>query len=274
MFGEARQIARSGGRHDGWAEARALTGLATVTSQDGDEREALSLALEALEVGGEASQAFTDAVAHGTAASSLRRLLRLDEALEHADIAVRTLRELGSRWELASALGDRGATYRLAGRLDDAETDLREAFLLCRDLKERSLVAWTAAELARLLAVRGDAAAARAVLADPTARISEGEPGSAGALLTAEAVVALAQGDLQTARAKSIASIDSEFVNRGSTNGVAAQIWWTARLFGDEDAGGQEAVEKARARLESNGWRQALLEPDLVMDLTKVAAEG
>ncbi len=48
--------------------------------------------------------------------------MRLDEALDHAGSAIRTFRELGARWELAGALGDRGAAYRVAGRLEEAET--------------------------------------------------------------------------------------------------------------------------------------------------------
>jgi class 3 adenylate cyclase/tetratricopeptide (TPR) repeat protein len=267
MFREALQIARSSEIHDVWAATRALTGLATVTSQSGDEREALALSLEALAAAEGVGQDFTTAIAHGTAASSYRRMLMLDEALQHADEAVRTLRELGSRWELASALGDRGAVHRLAGRLEEAERDLREAFILCRDLKERALVAWTASELARLLALTGDLAGARAVLADPAARLWEGEPGSTAALLTAEAVVALAESDVETAEAKSVASIGSEFADRGSTNALAAQIWWTARLFGEEAAGGGVAVGEAEARLEKNAWRQALREPELVAHL-------
>ena len=88
---------------------------------------------------------------------------------------IRTFRELGARWELASALGDRGAIHRVAGRLEDAEVDdLREAFVLCRDLKERALVTWTAAELARVLSMQGDTAGARQVLGDPAARLRRG----------------------------------------------------------------------------------------------------
>ncbi len=267
MFTEALQVARAGDGRDAWAESRALSGLATVTSMGGDEQVALDLALEGLEVGESAGQAFTAAIAHGAVAASLRRMLRLEDALSHGEDAVRTLRELGARWELASALGDRGVVHRLAGRLDDAERDLREAFVLCRDLKERALVAWTAAELARLLAIRGDAAGARAVLADPAARIPEGEPGSTTALLVAEAVVALVEGDRATALAKSVASIEAESGSRGSSNMMAAQVWWTARLFGEDAAGGAELVREARERLEHNGWRQALREPELASDL-------
>ena len=156
MFREALVAARSAEGGDPWGESRALVGIANVISPAGDEEEALRVGLEALAVGEDAGQAFTAAVAHETVAASLRRLMRLDEGLKHSEAAIRTFRELGARWELASALGDRGATYRLAGRLEEAETDLREAFVLCRDLQERALVTWTAAELARILATRGD----------------------------------------------------------------------------------------------------------------------
>jgi hypothetical protein len=118
----------------------------------------------------------------------------LDEAIEHADTAVRIMRELGARWELASVLGDRGTAHRIAGRLDAAELDLREAFVLCRDLNERALVTWTASELARTLAMQGDVGGARSVLADPIARTAEGDRGGSIALLYAEAVTDLAEG--------------------------------------------------------------------------------
>ena len=210
MFREALAAARSSEGGDPWAESRALVGIANVISPAGDEEEALRVGLEALAVGEDAGQAFTAAVAHETVAASLRRLLRLEEGLEHAEAAIRTFRELGARWELASALGDRGSIHRLAGRLDEAETDLREAFVLCRDLQERALVTWTAAELARILALRGDSTSARQVLADPSARLADGDPGSSTALLTAECVVALAEEDDPTARSKARSAIQAE----------------------------------------------------------------
>jgi class 3 adenylate cyclase/tetratricopeptide (TPR) repeat protein len=269
MFREALEVARSGVRRDAWAESRALVGLANVTSASGDERDALALGLEALAAGEEAGQAFTAAVAHETVAASLRRSMRLDEALEHAEEAVATLRELGARWELASALGDRGAILRLAGRLEDGERDLREAFILCRDLQERALVTWTAAELAKIQALRGDTAAARQVLSDPVARTAEGEPGSATALLMAEAIVALVEDDEETALAKSVASIEAERGPRGVPNALAAQVWWTGRRFGAEHVGGPQVLEDARDRLQRIGWRQALTEPDQALHLAR-----
>ena len=267
MFREALAVARSGPRRDAWAESRALVGLANVISPAGDEVEALEIGLEALAVAEEGGQAFTSAVAHETVASSLRRLMRLEEALEHSEAATGILRELGARWELASALGDRGVIHRMAGRLEEAERDLREAFLLCRDLNERALVTWTAAELARILAMRRDTSSARSVLGDPAARLAEGEPGSGAALLSAEAVLALAEGDEERARAKSVAAIEEERTPRGVATPFAAQVWWTARLFGEEAAGGAEQAAQARRTLEDHGWEQALEEPETVIHL-------
>lgn len=262
-FREALSIARRAEGHDVRVEARALVGLASVTSPNGDEEEALGLGLEALALASDAGHAFTAAVAHQYAAASLRRMLRLDEALEHSDEAVRTMRELGARWELASALGDRGSIRRLAGDLELAEEDLREAFTLCRELGERSLLAWTASQLARTIAMRGEVVDARAVLDDPAAR-STTEPGSVSDILAAEAVLALVELDRSSAQAKSLAALERERSRPGWSNSVAAQVWWTARLFGDDLAGGPDEVEAARRTLERHHWFQALREPDLL----------
>jgi tetratricopeptide (TPR) repeat protein len=234
----------------------------------GDEQEALDVGLEALAIGEQANQPFTAAVAHETVAASLRRLLRLDEALEHGEHAIRTFRELGARWELASALGDRGAVYRVAGRLEEAERDLREAFLLCRDLQERALVTWTVAELARIHALLGDPTSARQVLAEPWVRRGDGDPGSVGALLSAESVVALAEQDRATARAKAEAAIEAETDGSGEAlNARAALRWWAGRVFDPDAAGGQPLLDEARSTLERHHWLQALREPELAADL-------
>jgi tetratricopeptide (TPR) repeat protein len=211
----------------------------------------------------EAGQAFTAAAAHQGVAQSLRRLWRLPGAEEHADAAIRTLRELGARWELASVLGDRGAILRVAGRLDEAERDLREAFALCRDLSERTLVTWTASELARTLAMTGDITAARDVLDDPVSRTAEGEPGSTVSLLVAEAVLADRAGDIEFARAKSLAALEQESA-AAIANPHAAMIWWVGRLYGAEFVGGPFVLEESRELLARNGWEQALREPDLL----------
>ena len=195
MFLEALEVARSNPQTDAWAEARALVGLSSITSPVGDERESLRLGLEALEIGRASNDAFTTAVAHENVANSLRRLWKLDEAMEHAEEAIRTFRELGARWELASALGDRGIIHRLSRRPEEGEPDLREAFRICRDLGDRALISWTAAELARTLIAKGDVAECRRVLEDPNARLAIHDPASAASVLGAESLLALTEGD-------------------------------------------------------------------------------
>jgi tetratricopeptide (TPR) repeat protein len=264
MFTEALETARSGTQRDAWSESRALAGLAAVESERGSEERALTLALEALDVAERAEQGFTAASAHQAVAASSRRLWRLETAEEHADVAVRTLRELGARWELAGALGERGAIRRLAGRLDDAETDLREAYALCRDLRERALVSWTVAELARTLALRGDLVAARDILDEPVARIGDTETGSSSSMLLAEATLAYLWHDPEMARARSEEAL--RLVEALSLpNETAAVIAWLGGLFGAGAAGGDGSLDEARDLLQSNGWLQALREPELLV---------
>jgi hypothetical protein len=191
--------------------------------------------------------------------------MQLDEAAGHADTAVVAFRGLGARWELASALADRGAIDRLAGRLDDAVTDLEEASVLCRELKDRALVPPTAAELARTLGMAGDLAAARAVLDDPFSRIAELEPGAGTSLLLAEAAIAFAEDDGEGALAKSLAALDRVSSDPVVPNPQAAVIWWTGSLFGAEAVGGEGVLVRARETLERNGWQQALREPELLV---------
>lgn len=265
MFEEALDVTRAADRRDAWAEARALAGLAAVVSRAGDEAEALELGMEALAIGEGSGQAFTTAVAEQIVGESLRRMMRLDEALEHAQASVRILRELGARWELAAALGDQGEIHRLAGRVEEAERDLRETYRLCRELKDRVLVTWTAAQLARTLVARGDVAGAQKILDDPAARLAARDLGSHAAMLTAEAAVAWAEGDSTVSLEKSRASIDAEHGGLGEANAVAGQVWWTARLFGDEAAGGPDVVREARERLEAHHWNQALAEPEILL---------
>jgi class 3 adenylate cyclase/tetratricopeptide (TPR) repeat protein len=272
MFREALDVARSQEGTDAWAEVRALVGLAGVTSPRGNEADVLAIANEALKIAEASGQQFSAAIAHQLVSASSLRMLDLEAALDHADTAVRVLRELGARWELASVLGDRGSTHRVAGRLDEAEADLREAFVLCQDLKERALVTWTASELARTLAMRGDVAGARGVLADPLARTAEGQPGGTVTLLYAEAVTDLAEGDRPSARTRSIAILEGAAAQPALANRLAAARWWVGSLFGPEAAGGQPAVDEARDALHRNGWLQALREPELAAALGPASA--
>lgn len=267
MFREALDVALSNPRRDPWAEARAMVGLASVISPMGDEREALAIAREALAIGEEANQEFTVAIARQTIAGSLRRLMELEDALANADAAVTTLRELGARWELAGTLGVRGAIHRVAGRLDEAETDLREAFLLCLDLRERALITWTASELARTLALHGDIAAAREVLDNPQAMLAETEPGSRTALHVAEVTLAVAAGDMEAAARHAETAITAESGSRGMSNALAAQRYLAGRLFGADAAGGSDELRGAEEQLRRNGWLSTLAEVEAVQRL-------
>ena len=265
LFEEALQIVRSNPEGDLWAEARALISLTSVISPVGDETECLTLAEQALELGREMGDAFTTAVAQETAGNSLRRMGRYDEAMPHLEQAVRTFRDLGARWELASALGDRGLVRRLQRDIDAAFPDIEEALNLCKKLGERSLVAWTASEMIRLLLARGDRAGADRVLDDPALWPEPAEAGSREYLLNAEAMVALADGDWERARTRALELLESAR-KIGWPNVVASRVWWVGRIFGAELAGGDDALEQARKQLETNHWVQSLHEPEFVLE--------
>jgi tetratricopeptide (TPR) repeat protein len=271
LFQEALGIARENPVKDRWAEARALTSLASAISPVGDEDECLRLGEEALNLGNEMGDPFTVAVAHQYIGNSLRRMSRLDEALPHFNDSVQGFRELDARWEIASSVGDRGTVHRLGGRLEHAETDLREALTLCRELNERVLVTWTASELARILLARGEIEAARSILSDPSARLTaDVDPQAQASILAAEALLALAEGDRDRARQRAVAALEA--ARPKARNDLASWTWWVGRLFGPESVGGEDRVEWARKTLESSGWIQHLQEPEWA--LSSVAPSG
>jgi tetratricopeptide (TPR) repeat protein len=263
MFREALAAARSTERRDAPGEVRALVGIATVISVRADEQDALQLGLEALAIAEDAGAAFSEAIARQSIASSLRRMLRLEDALDHAEASIRTLRELGAKLELAGSLAERGEIHRAAGRLEDGEADLREALILCGELAERSLVLWITARLAETVALRGDVAGASAILADPRARLAEGEPGGATSIALAESVTALVGGDAESAGAKAVAAVEAA-ADPLLPNVYAAAVWFTGSVFSPDLVGGPEVVQGAREQLERNGWRQALREPEIL----------
>jgi class 3 adenylate cyclase/tetratricopeptide (TPR) repeat protein len=271
LFQEALGIARDNPVKDLWAEARALTSLASAISPVGEESECLKLAEDALTIGTEMGDPFTVAVAHQYVGNSLRRMARLDEALPHLNDSVKGFREMDARWEIASSLGDRGTVHRLLRRLEHAETDLREALTLCRELNERVLVTWTASELARILLARGEIEEARTVLADPLARTAaQVDPQALASILAAEALLALAEGNADEARERAMAALAA--ARPRARNDLASWTWWAGQLFGPESVGGEDRVEWARQTLESSGWIQHLQEPDWA--LSSVASTG
>jgi class 3 adenylate cyclase/tetratricopeptide (TPR) repeat protein len=263
MFEEALEVARSNPDGDAWAEARALTMLATLASETGDEEDSLALASGALAIAGSAGDRFSAGVAEESVGGALRRLWRLGEAMPHLDASVQAFRELGARWELASALTSRGIAHRLADRVEAAVDDLREAYRLCRELKERSIVTWTASAFAKVLVDLGDLGAARQTLDETRAIANPEGPGSVDWILDAEAEIMLAEGDPEGAleRALELLAFERE---RSREKDVAVQVWWIARVFGAEAAGGEDEVARARRLLERTHSEQALREPDLV----------
>jgi class 3 adenylate cyclase/tetratricopeptide (TPR) repeat protein len=260
MFEEALAVARANSQGDPWAEARALCALATMVEEDGDEEECLALNFQALAIGDAKGDRFSIGVAREGVGSGLRRMWRLDEALPHLDQAVQAFRELGSRWELASALTSRGVLHRVAGRTSEAVGDLREAFGICREVKERSIVTWTASVLAQALVASGDVKAARLVLREAAPVANPEGPAPVAWLHEAEVWVLLAEGDRDAALERAT-ELAREARERGHAKDAAAWTWRIARVFGPRAAGGEEEVSAARKLLESVHLQQVLREP-------------
>jgi ATP/maltotriose-dependent transcriptional regulator MalT len=140
--------------------------------------------------------------------------------------------------------------------------DLREAFRLCRDLKERSIVMWTASALAQASVDAGDLKAAHGALGEAAAAGSE-VPTSLAWLAAAEVVLLLAEGERDPARERAMGLLRL-YEERGRAKDLAQRRWWNGRVFGPEAAGGVEEMDRARQLLEDLHWEQALREPDLV----------
>jgi tetratricopeptide (TPR) repeat protein len=261
-FEEALRIARANPKGDKWAEARALVALASISGAEGPAA-ALEIADQALALGREMKDPFTIATANERRASPLRAMWRLDEAFAASDEAVRTYRDLGARWELASALGDRGTIHRLSGRLAESEHDLRESLALCRELGDRVLVAWTASELATVLLMRGNPGEARELVEDPSLPVAYEGPGDRTAVLWARALVALTEGDQQAGRDLAVEAFEIER-KQGDSISRDLSTLWTGSFFGPDAVGGERAMDEARERLERLGYRRAFIEPDQV----------
>lgn len=264
MFQEALDVARSNPEGDAWAEARALGMLATIASETGNEADSLALASEALAISESTRDRFSVSVAREGVGNALRRQWRLEDAVPHLDRAVESFRELGARWELASGLTSRGVLHRVSRRPEDAVRDLREALRLCRELKERSILHWTAGSLADALVAAGDTKAARQVLEDATGWGSSDDVGSPDQLQEAEVRVLLAEGDRESSLERARALLIRYRAHRRAKD-IAALTWWIGSVFGTEEAGGAAEVERAKEALEATHSIQALHEPELAV---------
>jgi hypothetical protein len=187
-------------------------------------------------------------------------MMRLEEADTHLTGAVDGFRELGAQWELASAITSRGIVRRLAGRGDEAVRDLKEAYRICVELKERSIITWTASALARALIAAGDPGAALRVLTDTAPLANADGPAPGGWLDEAEVEILLAEGEREQALEKALEVLRRERED-GSAKDLAARVWWVSEVFGADEAGGPEEVAHARELLERLHAVQALQAP-------------
>jgi tetratricopeptide (TPR) repeat protein len=183
---------------------------------------------------------------------------------------VDAFRELGARWELASALTPRGIARRLAGRVDDAVKDLREAYRICRELKERSIITWTAAALARALVNAGDPGAARRVLDEVDSVANVHTAADEDWLDYADVEILLGEGERDAALERALSILRYER-DEGSEKDVAGRVWWISQVFGVEAAGAEREVERARELLERTGMRQPFREAELVTSRSAVS---
>ena len=192
--------------------------------------------------------------------------LCLEEALPSLDESIQNFGDLGARWELASALGDRAFVHRLAGRLDEAVRDFEAAIELCRRLGEKSLIAWTASQLALVLLAKGDGSAARKLVEDPSVQAGPADIMAEADLLTAAAVIDLAEADREAAQERLGRVLDPE--RRYPRNQFAERTWFVGRLLGDEAAGGPDALATARRTLEEARWLFAFRSANLAAEAT------
>jgi class 3 adenylate cyclase/tetratricopeptide (TPR) repeat protein len=139
---------------DGWARARALNSLSVVTT---DQEGALRLSEEATAVAERFGDPFSVAMTSVQRARILEELGRFEEALPCLESAVATFEDLGARWELADATGERGDARRGLGQLDAAEDDLKRALRISEELGELQLRSWLWRSLARVSEKGGDA---------------------------------------------------------------------------------------------------------------------
>jgi hypothetical protein len=141
--------------------------------------------------------------------------------------------------------------------------DLREAYRICRELKERSIITWTAAALARAYVSAGDPGAARRVLDETASVASEETAATEDWLDYADVEILLAEGEREAALERALSILRYER-GEGSSKDVAARVWWIAQVFGVEAAGGEEEVGHARELLERTQMLQAFGEAELV----------
>jgi thioredoxin-like negative regulator of GroEL len=147
---------------------------------------------------------------------------------------------------------------------------LREAYRICRELKERSIITWTAAALARAYVSAGDPGAARRVLEETASVASEETAATEDWLDYADVEILLAEGEREAALERALSILRYER-GEGSSKDVAARVWWISQVFGVEAAGGEEEVERARELLERTQMLQPFREAELVTSRSAIS---
>jgi len=150
--------------------------------------------------------------------------------------------------------------HRYQARFPEAEADLRQALEICRQLGERSLVAWTASELVRVLLLEGDDAGARRTFEESTPILVTDEPGTRLTASFTEILLALADGDRERAANIGRSALDASVGEW--RNVLASRVWWIGQLVGSDAVGGDAVMDDARATLEAAQWIASIREPD------------
>jgi hypothetical protein len=100
------------------------------------------------------------------------------------------------------------------------------------------------------------------VLSESAPFVLAEDPDRRGWILEVEAWILLAEGDREGAleKAQELLRYERE---REFSKGIAARVWWIARAFGEDAAGGPEDVASARKQLEALHFFHAFQEADL-----------
>jgi hypothetical protein len=149
----------------------------------------------------------------------------------------------------------------VSGRPEEAVRDLREALRLCRELKERSILDWTAGTLVDALVTAGDTKSARQILED-AAGWSTWDDGGPDQLQVAEVRLLLAEGDREASLERARTLLEGYRTLRRPKD-TAGFTWWVGSVFGADAAGGEAEMQRAKELLETTHWIQALHEPEL-----------
>jgi DNA-binding SARP family transcriptional activator/ATP/maltotriose-dependent transcriptional regulator MalT len=197
-----------------------------------------SRAVRAAEAGGPPGM---QTVALCNAGDALTRLGRYDEAALHFDRAVHISRRVGLN-RIAMGLVGLGELHRLRGHPERSRAALEEAVDLARAGDDRQVLVPALTRLARVLLEAPDVAAARAAAAEAE-RLAP--PVFAPQAMVARGWVALAEGDLDTARQRAEEAVRTARASRRID--ALAESLELAAAVGTDVARARAALREAEA---------------------------